>query len=196
MQKHTHSLDLSTVCSCSGSQEAPLLAEGVIVTPPATTRAAAQPMTGGTPSAADNAQSAIRDHEPRSQPQQPAAASEPQAEPEEDAVGRAAAVQLRQATQQPIQAEAAAKPAVADTALAERGSIDAAVAKQSGISAKLAGASVPHLQLPPAAQRAESPTEDRSGNASALTPRADSSTGEASSAEATRQPSQGASLTL
>ena len=169
--------------------------EGVLVTPPANTRVAAQPMTGGTPSAADNAQSAIPDPEPRSA-QQPAAASEPQAEPEEDAVGRAAAVQLRQATQQPIQAEAATKPAVADTALAERGSIDAAVAKQSGISAKLAGASVPHLQLPPAAQRAESPTEDRSGDASALTPRVDSSTGEASSAEATRQPSQGALLTL
>ena len=171
-------------------------AEGVIVTPPATTRAAAQPATGGTPSVPDSAQSALPASDPRSA-QQPDAASQPRFEPEEDAVGRAAATQLRQATQQPTQAEAAAKPAVADTALAERrGSLDAAVAKQSGISAKLAGASVPHLQLPPAAQRAESPAEDRSGDAGALTPRADSSTGEASSAEATWQPSQGASLTL
>ena len=170
-------------------------AEGVIVTPPATTRAAAQPMTGDTPSVADNAHTALPASEHRSE-QQPAAASQPRAEPEEDAVGRAAAVQLRQATQQPAQAEAAAKPAGADTALAERGSIDAAVAKQSGISAKLAGASVPHLQLPPAARRAEGPAEDGSGDAGALTPRADSSTAEPSSAEATRQPSQGASLSL
>ena len=170
-------------------------AEGVIVTPPATTRAAAQPMTGGTPSVADNAKSALPAPDSLSA-QQPAAASQPQAEPEEDAVGRAAAAQLRQATQQPTQAEATAKPAVADTALPERGSIDAAVAKQSGISAKLAGASVPHLQLPPAAQRAKGPAEDGSGDAGAVTPRADSSTGDASSAEATRQPSQGASLTL
>jgi hypothetical protein len=170
-------------------------AEGVIVMPSATDRVAAQPVTGGTPSAADNAQNALSASEPRSA-QQPAAASQPQAEPEDDAVGRAAAVQLRQATQQPTQAEAAAKPAAADTALPERGSIDAAVAKQSGISAKLAGASVPHLHLPPAAQRAESPAEDRSGDAGALTPRADGCTGEAASAEATRQPSQGALLTL
>ena len=170
-------------------------AEGVLVMPPATTRAAAQPMTDATPPVADKAQtapSALGTHTT----QQSAAAAQSQAEPEEDAVGRAAAAQRRQATQQPGQTEAAAKPAVADTALAERGSLDAAVAKQSGISAKLAGASVPHLQLPPAAQRAESPADGRSGDAGALTPRADSSTGEASLAEATTRPSQGASLTL
>ena len=164
-------------------------AEGVLVMPPATIRGAAQPVTGGPPSVADNAQSALPSPEARPA-QQPAAAAQPRAEPEEDAVGRAAAAQLRQATQQPTQAEAAAKPAVAEAALAERGSIDAAVAKQSGISAKLAGASVPHLQLPPAAQSAESPAEDRAMDA----PRVDSSTGEAPSAEATMQPSQGASF--
>ena len=82
---------------------------------------------------------AARVAQPQAPAQQSATLSAPQAGPVEDAVDRAAAAQLRLASQSSTQSDGSQRqPAQAAAASADRG-VDAAVAKQSNISAKLAG---------------------------------------------------------
>ena len=89
--------------------------------------------------------------------------AQPQARPEEDAVDRAAAAQLRLAAQSAPQSTAPETPASLETS--SSGAVDAAVAKQSSISSKLAGASVPILDQG-AAAAAEA---ERAGSADGAT---------------------------
>ena len=77
--------------------------------------------------------------QPQAPAQQSAPLSAPQARPEEDAVDRAAAAQMRLASQSSPQRDGSQRqPTQAAAASANEG-VDAAVAKQSNISAKLAG---------------------------------------------------------
>ena len=153
---------------CSGIQEASI---------PAAVKPEAEPLAEGSRSA-----------QPAQEPEGPA-----QVRPEEDAVDRAAAAQLRLAAQSAPQSTAPETPASLETS--SSGAVDAAVAKQSSISSKLAGASAPILDQGAAAaaevERAGS-ADGATGNhviaGSTSSPEAGPSSGESAKQRSTGTP--------